>query len=142
MLYLQNVTMINWVGSNYFVWSNSCNSPNRVLRPFQKTSLTSHVTLYSWAVLYTIMPRFKEGLDFPFLCSGRNLEVWCPSPPGTFHILIGKFSYFIIRFLNQIFFVINFSYFVIRFLLNSSLVKSDNEIGKVNEKKNLILKIW
>ena len=26
-----------------------------------------------------------------------------PSPPGTFHILIGKFSYFIIRFLNQIF---------------------------------------
>ena len=23
-----------------------------------------------------------------------------PSPPGTFHVLIGKFSYFIIRFLN------------------------------------------
>ena len=41
-----------------------------------------------------------------------------PSPPGTFHILIG-----------------NFSYFVIRFLLNSSIVKSDNEIGKVNDKK-------
>ena len=46
-----------------------------------------------------------------------------PSPPGTFHILIGKFSYF-----------------VIRFLLNSSIVKSDNEIGKVNEKRNLITK--
>ena len=61
-----------------------------------------------------------------------------PSPPGTFHILIGKFSYFVIRFLNQIFFVINFSYFVIRFLLNSSIVKSDNEIGKVNDKKNMI----
>ena len=60
-----------------------------------------------------------------------------PSPPGTFHILIGKFSYFVIRFLNQIFFVINFSYFVIRFLLNSSIVKSDNEIGKVNDKKIL-----
>ena len=40
-----------------------------------------------------------------------------PSPPGTFHILIGNFSYFVIRFLNQIFFVINFSYFVIIFLL-------------------------
>ena len=61
-----------------------------------------------------------------------------PSPPGTFHILIGKFSYFVVRFLNQIFFVINFSYFVIRFLLNSSIVKSDNEIGKVNDKKNMI----
>ena len=36
-----------------------------------------------------------------------------PSPPGTFHILI-----------------VNFSYFVIRFLLNSSIVNSDNEIGK------------
>ena len=60
------------------------------------------------------------------------------SPPGTFHILIRKFSYFVIRFLNLIFFVINFSYFVIRFLLNSSIVKSDNEIGKVNDKKNMI----
>ena len=52
-----------------------------------------------------------------------------PSPPGTFHILTGKFSYFVIRFLNHIFFVINFSYFIIRFLLNSSIVKSDNKIG-------------
>ena len=25
------------------------------------------------------------------------IEVLWPSPPGTFHILIGKFSYFIIR---------------------------------------------
>ena len=40
----------------------------------------------------------------------------------------------------QIFFVINFSYFIIRFLLNSSIVKSDNERGKVNDKKNLIKK--
>ena len=61
-----------------------------------------------------------------------------PSPPGTFYILIGKFSYFVIRFLNNIFFVINFSHFVIRFLHNSSIVKSDNKIGKVNDKKNLI----
>ena len=38
------------------------------------------------------------------------------------------------------FFVINFSYLVIRFLLNSSMVKSKNEIGKVNDKKNMIRK--
>ena len=63
-----------------------------------------------------------------------------PSPPGTFHILIGKFPYFITRFLNQNFFVINFSYFVIRFLLDSSIVKSDNQIGKVNDQKNMIEK--
>ena len=31
-----------------------------------------------------------------------------PSPPGTFHILIGKFSYFVIRFLNQIFLSLTF----------------------------------
>ena len=43
----------------------------------------------------------------------------------------GYFSYFVIRFLNQIFFVINFSYIVIRFLLNSSIVKSDKEIEKI-----------
>ena len=39
------------------------------------------------------------------------------------------------------FFVINFSYFVITFLLNSSMVKSDNEIGKVNDKKKYDSKI-
>ena len=58
----------------------------------------------------------------------------------TFHILIGKFSYFVIRFLNHIFFVINFSYFVIWFYYKAIKWKSDNEIGKVNDKKNLILK--
>ena len=31
-----------------------------------------------------------------------------------------------------------FHYFVIRFLLNNSIVKSDSEIGKVNDKKDLI----
>ena len=36
------------------------------------------------------------------------------------------------------FFVINFSYFFIRFLLNSFIVKSDNEIGKGNDKKIMI----
>ena len=43
-----------------------------------------------------------------------------PSPPGTFHMLIGKFSYF-----------------VIRFLLKSPGIKFDNEIGKVNVKKKI-----
>ena len=61
-----------------------------------------------------------------------------PSQPGTIHFLIGKFSYFFIIFLYQIFSVINFSNLVIRFLLNSSTVKSNNEIGKVNDKKNII----
>jgi hypothetical protein len=50
------------------------------------------------------------------------------------------FPYFITRFLNQNFFVINFSYFVIRFLLDSFIVKSDNQIGKVNDQKNMIEK--
>ena len=67
-----------------------------------------------------------------------NFTTYWPSQPGTIHFLIGKFSCFVIRFLYQIFFVINFSYMVIRFLLNSSMVKSNNEIGKVNDKKNLI----
>ena len=47
----------------------------------------------------------------------RGHRAW-PSPPGTFHILIEKISYF-----------------VIRFLLNSSIVKSDDEIRNVNDKK-------
>ena len=80
-------------------------------------------------------------LCFKILNVLRSSFQW-PNLPGTFHILIGKFSYFVIRFLNQIFFVINFSYFVIRFLINSSIVKSDNEIGKVNDKKKSDLKIW
>jgi hypothetical protein len=75
--------------------------------------------------------KVEDGPDFCGL-----LGIW-PSPPGTFHILIGKFSYFVIRFLNNIFFVIKFSYFVIRFLLNSSMVKSDNDIGKVNNNKKM-----
>ena len=45
-------------------------------------------------------------------------------------------------FKSYFFFVINFSYFVIRFLLNSSVVKSDNKIGMVNDKKAYDLKIW
>ena len=62
------------------------------------------------------------------------------SPSVSTFFPISEFSYFVIRFFNHIFFVIDFSYFVIRFLLNSSIVKSDNEIGKVNGKKNLIKK--
>ena len=46
-----------------------------------------------------------------FRCEGSKIEkksddgqvhgLW-PSPPGTFHILIGKFSYFIIRYYRAI----------------------------------------
>ena len=92
----------------------------------------------------------KTSLDtFETCTKSRNLNsvVWFgnfnklgPSQPGTIHLLIGKFSYFLIRFLYYIFFVFNFSYLVIRFLLNSSMVKSNNEIGKVDDKKNLIQK--
>ena len=64
-----------------------------------------------------------------------------PSSPGTFHILIKKNPISLSDFKIRFFFVINFSCFVIRFLLNSSAVKSDNEIGKVNDKKKSDLKI-
>ena len=97
-------------------------------RPFKQTFCPSKV--------HFLIVLFKNRCVFK-----KNWEVYVlvrPSLSGTFHILIGKFSYFVIRFLNHIFFVINFSYVVIRFLLNSSIVKSDNEIGKVNDKKNLI----
>ena len=67
----------------------------------------------------------------------KNSKHWS-SPSVNIFLPISDFSYFVIRFLNRIFFVINFSYFIIRFLLNSSIVKSDNEIGKVNDKKNMI----
>ena len=60
------------------------------------------------------------------------------SPSVSIFFPISEFSYFVIRYLNHIFFVINFSYFIIRFLLNSAIVKSDIEIGKVNDKKNMI----
>ena len=39
-------------------------------------------------------------------------------------------------------FFINFSYFVIRFYYRAIKWKSDNEIGKVNDKKKYDLKIW
>ena len=57
------------------------------------------------------------------------IAMYWSSPSVSTNFPISEFSYFVIRFLNHIFFVINFSYFVIRFLLNSSIVKFDNEIG-------------
>ena len=67
-----------------------------------------------------------------------------PSQPGTFHFLIVKVGYFISRSLYILdFFVINFSYLVIIFLINRSIVKSNDEVGKVNEEKkieNLVMK--
>ena len=56
--------------------------------------------------------------------SGKN--AWL-SPPGTFHFLIGKFSYFVIRFLYLTFLSLTFPIL----LLGSSIVKSNNEIGIV-----------
>ena len=61
------------------------------------------------------MAKAESAWDIPYL----NRKIF------LFHYQIFK-SYF---------FVINFSYFVIRYFLNSSVVKSDNEIGKVDNKK-------
>ena len=58
-----------------------------------------------------------------FIGNVIDSKIWL-SPPGTFHILIGKCSYFIIRFY----------YRAIKY-------KSDNEIGKVSDKKKHDLKI-
>ena len=40
--------------------------------------------------------------------SDHGINIFWPSPPGTFHILIGKFSYFVIRFLDHIFLSLTF----------------------------------
>ena len=63
--------------------------------------------------------------------------LWSNPSVSTF-FPISEFSYFVIRFLNQIFFAINFSYFIIRFYYRAINQKSDNEIGKINDKTNLI----
>jgi hypothetical protein len=52
-----------------------------------------------------------------------------------------KMFLFHYQIFKSYFFVINYSPLVIRFLLNSSIVKSDNEKGKVNDKKIDDLKI-
>ena len=84
-----------------------------------------------WSVQFGVLNLSKIGIK-------TGPKHW-PSPPGTFHILIGKFSYFIIGFLNHIFLSLSFPIStVIRYLLSSSIVKFDNKIGKVNDKKNLI----
>ena len=57
------------------------------------------------------------------------------SPPVTFHILIGKFSYFGIRFFLSLTFHILLSDF---YLIALYAVKSDNEIEKVNDNENMI----
>ena len=83
-----------------------------------------------------------------FLKNFRGLHDSCKIPvTNNFRAYIGRvhlghsISYFFIRFLNHnLLSLNNFSYFVIRFLLISSLVKSDNEIIKVDDKKNLIWK--
>jgi hypothetical protein len=77
----------------------------------------------------------QEAVKVIYSSTINTVSILWPSPPGTFHISIGTFFYFIIRCLNQIFFVINFSYFVIKFFHNNSMLKYDNKIGKVNDKK-------
>ena len=49
-----------------------------------------------------VSTRVKKYLEDNFI-SFYLVLLW-PSPPGTFHVLVGKFSYFVIRFLNNIFF--------------------------------------
>ena len=49
-----------------------------------------------------------------------------PSPPGTIHFLIGKFSYFVIRFLNHIFLSLTFPISLLDFtieLLSKNLIR-------------------
>ena len=101
-------------------------------------SFLNQATLNSRKEKWTFLNREFTVQNFKKLNNQKYIIWRCL--PGTFHILIGTSSYFVIRFLNQICFVINFSYFIVRFLLNSSIVKSDNKIGKVNYKKNMIKK--
>ena len=68
----------------------------------------------------------KTNLDFRFVCIYDIQFLWFlwPSPPVITFFLISEFSYKLIRL-----------------LLNSSIVKSDNEEGKVDDKKKYDLKI-
>ena len=80
------------------------------------------------------------GCNLPYPYSNR-VNVFTKSVPTALaksawdiRYLNRKIFLFQYQIFNHIFFVINFSYFVIRFLLDSSIVKSDNEIGKLNDK--------
>ena len=70
------------------------------------------------------------------ISSNLNWSFWLPSEPYDVKIHSSLLNKNCPRPSPPI--VINFSYFAIRFLLNSSIVKSDNKIGKVNDKKNMI----
>ena len=96
--------------------------------------------IHNWTKLIDTICENYPQVSYPILHSCYLLSnIIGLSLPGTFQILIGKFSYFLIRFLNHIFFVIYFSYFVIRFLLYSSIVKSDHEIGKFLDKDAILV---
>ena len=57
-----------------------------------------------------------------------------PSQPGTIHFPISLLYFYIIFFLS-----LTFPIWLLHFyLINSSMVKSNYEIGKVNDKKNHI----
>ena len=68
--------------------------------------------------LFTQMTRAQSAWDIPYLNR--------------------KFFLFRDQIFKSDFFFFNYSYFIFRFLLNSSTVKYDKEIGKVNFKNNMI----
>ena len=90
-------------------WPRVINSKNPILK--QKQFLT-HLSISALGIvsLECILRNIEKGIRQVFSPTRSDTlffhtfsqSQW-PSPPGTFHILIGKFSYFIIRFLNQIF---------------------------------------
>ena len=70
------------------------------------------------------------------------LRHWSAMAESAWDIPYLKRKIFLFRYqiFQSYFFVINFLYFVIRFLLNSSIVKSSNKIGRVNDKKKISFK--
>ena len=100
--------------------------------------------LYMWVSVFFVItdlqvPRERKYNQWKCRGTENKVEnVYRSSSSVSTFFPISEFSYFIVKFFNHIFFVINFSYFVTRFLLNSSVVKSDNKIGKVNDENNMI----
>ena len=72
---------------------------------FKKQRLTSQRNLHVVPFCITGIHSFSETKKVAILITKifKDIAEEWPSPPGTFHILIGKFSYLVIRFLNQTF---------------------------------------
>ena len=92
-----------------------------------KIIFTLYLCLKKWCCI-----RFYLFLHWYFKL--QNIEYL-----GPVHFPISEFSYFIIGFLNHIFlsltFLISLSDF---YLVSSSIVQSNTEIGKPNDKKYMI----